>query len=257
MAHLLYSNGITEEFNPKNLTFTEEELVNLFTEFAEIKSERMIVILNTWGIYGVNSNNDPADFNKIASDMLNIPIYSRVLFVHDSELNIEWNVSDNILYKNYKEHSIEIIKLIEETATDIVNELEASQQYEEKIDHLPQLVTIGATPDKRVLFGFNPNEQTSEFYNHDEFYTFSQKVYNYIIHNKQVKEPFTIYADKKAVIIIDPKYVISFLNTMLEKFKSKEEYEICTDISNIIKTWSLKISTKKTRKRKSSGENKP
>jgi hypothetical protein len=254
VAYCLYSNGITESYRPKDLTFTEEEIVKLFDEFEEIITERLITVLNAWCIYGYSKNPDPIDFNRIASDLIKAPIYSHVLYVHDSEINPNWKVTDSLLYKNYNDFSYDIRKAIDDIASNIINQFASTEDYEEKVSRLPQLITMGATEDKRILFGFNPTEQDKEFYTNDEFYIFSQRVYDYISHNKQVKEPFTIYADKKAVIIIDVKYVVSFLNTMLEKFKSKEDYEICTDISNMIKTWSPK--TKKTRRKKSSDENK-
>lgn len=254
MAILLYSNGISEEFRPAKLTFSELELVSLFNEFAEIKTSRLITVLNTWCIYGVSPNPDPLEFNRIASDIIKTPVYSHVLFVHDSEINPKWNATDNILYRGYTEFLIEIKKEIDLSATNIVDQFEASPEYEEKVNYLPQLETIGITNDnpKRILFGFNPTQQNKEFYENDEFYRFSQKVYDYIIHNKQTKEPFTIYADKKAIIIVDPQHVVSFLNTMLEKFKSKEEYEACTALTKIIKEWTPK--SKKTRRKKSSDE---
>jgi hypothetical protein len=254
MALLLYSNGLTEEYRPIDLTFTEAELVKIFSDFPEIKTNRLITVVNTWCVYGNSPTPDPFEFNRIASDITRSLIYSPALFVHDSEINPAWNATDAILYKSYAEFSFEIRKVVDAAATNIVNELESSTEYEEKVAFLPQLITIGSTPDKRILFGFNPAEQSDEFYKNDEFYKFSQKVYDYLAHNKQEKEPFTIYADKKAIIIVDAAHVVSFLNTMLEKFKSKEEYEICTDISKMIKQWPAK--TKKTRRKKSSDENK-
>lgn len=250
MAILLYSNGLTEDYKPTDFTFTERELTDLFDEFVEIKTSRLITVLNTWCIYGNSPDPDPIEFNRIASDLIKTAVYSHVLYVHDSEINPNWKATDSVLYKNYDDFLIEIRKTIDSAAYNIINELQSSEEYGEKMAVLPQLITIGATPDKRILFGFNPTDQTDDFYKNDEFYIFSQKVYEYISHNKQLKEPFTIYADKKAVIIIDPQYIISFLNTMLEKFKNKEDYEICTDLSNIIKSWSSK--TKKIGRKKSS-----
>ena len=253
MAFLLYSNGLSEEYKPKSLIFTESELIDLFKEFSEIRTCRLITMINTWCIYGISLNPDPMEFNRIAAELIKAPVYSHVLYVHDSEIDPKWNVTDSTLYKSYIEFLIEIRKTVDTVAAEIVNQLEAVQQLEGKIPFLPHLAMIGSTPDKRILFGFNPTEQPKEFYEHDEFYKFSQKVYDYISHNKQEKEPFTIYADKKAIIVIDTQHVISFLNTILEKFKSKEEYEICIDISNIIKQWPTK--TKKIRRKKSSDQN--
>jgi hypothetical protein len=253
MAVLLYSNGITESYRPKHLVFTEEELLHLFDEFSEIKTSRLTKILNTWCIYGYVSKPEPIEFNKLASDILGEAVYSHILFVHDSELDNNWNVSESILYKSYGEFLEEIHKYIDTVAANVIEQIRMTDEYEDKNIILPQLIAIGATKNKQILFGYNPDEQTKEFYNNEEFYKFSKKVYEYLIRNKPQKEPFTIYADKKAIIVVDTPHVIAFLNSLLEKFKSKEEYEICVDISNMIKEWPQKA--KKSRRKKSTSEN--
>lgn len=253
MSVLLYNNGIIEQYKPKDFTFSEDELIHLFSEFNEIKTFRLTNILNTWCIYGSASPNpDPTEFNRIASEIIKELIYSHVLFVHDSELDPKWKVSDSILYKGYNEFMVEITKLIDSTANNILQEFQSQEGYENAPNYLPQLISIGTTDDKRILFGFNPNEQTKEFYEHEEFYIFLQKVFNFLTKNKQKKEPFTIYEDKKAIIVIDTDNVKTFLTSMLEKFKSKEEYEICTKIAQMIDAWPPKkrnvrknVSTKK------------
>jgi len=244
MGVLLYGNGITEDYRPEKLVFTEDELVSLFDEFEEIKTTRIASLINTWCIYGVNAINDSNDFNRIAADILKEPVYSQALFVHDSEINPDWKATDSVLYKSYGEFLGVLKKVIDDTAANILNELAATADYENKIDYLPQLSTLGATPDKRILFSYNPDDQSREFYDHDEFYKFSQKVYEYITKNKQEKEPFTIYADKKAVIIIESLKVQKFLDSLLEKFKSKEDYEICTTLTQIISDWKTIINSK-------------
>ena len=249
MAFLLYSNGLSEEYKPKSLIFTESELIDLFKEFSEIRTCRLITMINTWCIYGISLNPDPMEFNRIAAELIKAPVYSHVLYVHDSEIDPKWNVTDSTLYKSYIEFLIEIRKTVDTVAAEIVNQLEAVQQLEGKIPFLPHLAMIGSTPDKRILFGFNPTEQPKEFYEHDEFYKFSQKVYDYISHNKQEKEPFTIYADKKAVIVIKKDKVNPFLETLLQKFQSKEEYEICVNITKIMKDWTQ--TNKPSRKKRS------
>lgn len=240
MAVILYANGLTEEYKSNDLTFSEEELINIFSEFPMIKTTRVSSLINTWCIYGNNEN--PDNYNKLASDIIDEPVYSHVLFVHDSEINPEWRATDSILYKGYEEFIISLKKIIDDVAINIVNEIEISQDLKGKADYLPQLNTIGATKDNKILFSYNPDDQTKEFYNNEEFNNFSQKVYNYIINNKQDKEPFTIYSDKHAIIIIESKKVNQFLNTLLENFKNKEEYEICTNITKMIKHWTNKTS---------------
>jgi len=237
MGVVVYSNGITEDYRPSNLVFTEDELVKLFTEYTRIKTVRLPYLVNTWCIFG-EGNSDPTEFNRIVSDMTRESVFSHALFIHDSEINPKWNATDNILYKGYEEFVIMMKKMIDDVAVNILNEFASTTEFQSKVDILPQLVTLGATEDKRILFAYNPNDQSKEFYLNEEFYKFSQKVYGYISENKQEKEPFTIYADKKAVIIIETLQVKTFLNSLLEKFKSKEEYEICTHITKIMKDWS-------------------
>jgi len=254
MALILYSNGLTEIYKPKNSIFSEEELVSLFSEFSEIKTVRLNSILNAWCIYGYSKNEDLIDFNRIASDIIKESIYSHVLYVHDSELNTKWNVTDFVISKNYNEFLDEIKKYIDIIAKTILQEYEENEQT---ADIIPQLITMGSTIDKRILFLFDPEEQSKEFYENEEFYRFSQRVYEYISNNKQEKEPFTIYSDKKAMIIVNTSNVKTFLNTILEKFKSKEEYEICTDISKIIDKWTpKKEKIKRKYVRKNKNENK-
>jgi hypothetical protein len=236
MAVVVYSNGITEDYKPSELVFTEEELVKLFTEFPDIKTVRIPTILNTWCIFG-SGINDPMEFNRIVSDIVKEAVYSHALFVHDSEINPDWKATDSVLYKGYSEFIGTMKRVIDDVAANIVNELAATEEYEDKVDHLPQLETLGATPDKRIMFLYNPDDQTKSFYNNDEFSKFSKKVYDYISANHQIKEPFTLYADKKAVIIVERGKVEAFLSSILEDFKKREEYEICTNITKMIDEW--------------------
>lgn len=255
MGVVVYNNGITENYKPSKLIFTEQELVTLFTEYDHIKTVRIPYLINTWCIFG-EGNSDPTDFNRIVSDIVQESIFSHALFIHDSEVNPDWNSTDNILYKGYEDFIIMMKKVIDDVAMNILNEFNNAEEYAGKVNYLPLLVTIGATNDKRILFGYNPDDQTKEFYNHEEFYKFSQRVYNYITENKQDKEPFTIYADKKAIIIIDTPKIQAFLDTLLEKFKNKEDYEICTHITKIMHDWTNPIKKKQPRKKANASEQK-
>jgi len=53
----------------------------------------------------------------------------------------------------------------------------------------------------------------------------------------QKSEPFTIYEDTKAIIIIPTEKVKAFLDSMITEYTNKEEYEICTNISNMLYDW--------------------
>lgn len=255
MAIILYNNGITEDYKPKDLVFTEEELLHLFSEYPEVKTSRVIPILNSWCIFGKNSNVE--DFNRMASEITGETINSHALFVHDSEINPNWKMTDDILYKPYSDFAKSVKSLVNDVAAKIVEELQAQSEYEGKSDHLPLLMTVGTSIDKRIIFDFDPYEQSENFYSNEEFDIFSEKIYDYLLTNKQEKEPFTIYEDKKAMIIIQTDKVTYFLKLLEENFKSKEEYEVCTEITKMIKDWTKLTQPKKTRvKRKKSDDNK-
>lgn len=243
MAVLLYSNGITEDYIPQSFTFSERELVNLFSDFTHIKTKRIINILNCWCIWGENQQYDPIDFNRISSDILEEAIYSPALFVHDSEINPNWNVTDNILYRNYSEFLTDIKGEIDGVAIDIIEQF---QNYDEEdgVKKMPVLETLGPTKDKRVLFSFNPEKQHKEFYEHEQFLLFSKRAFDYIKSHVQDEEPFTIFADKKAIIVVDTKKVPIFINKMLDKFKDVEQYEICNELTTIMNTWNESLSQK-------------
>jgi hypothetical protein len=252
---LLYSNGITENYNAKCYMFTEKELVFLFSEYKVIKTKRLITVLNTWCIWGENEIFDPMDLNRISSDILEEAVYSHCLFVHDSELNPDWKVTDNILYRNYQEALADMRKLIDSAATDIINEYKNYEEGNEDAKKLlPVLETLGPTKDKRILFSFKPNDQYTEFYENEEFNLFSKKVYDYIHSHTQDEEPFTIYADKKAIIIVNTLDVPAFIDKILEKFKKSEQYEICKELVVIMSNWNKMLKKPKLNKKKSSSD---
>jgi hypothetical protein len=245
-ALLLYTNGIVEDYRPQSLVFTEKELIDLFNEYKTIRTKRLITVLNTWCIWGQNDTFDILDLNRIVSDILQEPIYSHALFIHDSEIDTKWKAADNILYRNYAEFLADIKKLIDIVAADIINEYKAFEYENEDIaKSLPVLTTLGPTKDKRVLFSFNPADQNAEFFENEEFALFSKKVYEYIHTHEQDEEPFTIYADKKAIIIIDTPNVPLFMNKILEKFKKVEQYEICKELTNIMSNWNKMLKMPK------------
>lgn len=250
MAIILYNNGLIEDFKPKNLVFTEEELLSLFTEFTEVVSARVIPVLNTWCIFGKGNNVD--DFNRIASEIISNKVCSHALFVHDSEINPQWNLTDDILYKSYLDFSNILKSTINEIAEKILQELQSNDEYNGNVEHLPKLTVVGTSNDKKIIFEFNPNEQSPEFFKNKEFEIFSEKTYYYISINKQDQKPFTIYADNKAIIIINEENIITYLKLLEENFKIKEEYETCNEITKILKEWEniIKPKVKRTKKEK-------
>lgn len=245
---VLFTNGLIEQIKPEKLIFSEQELVNQFKEYEVIKTYRLTEVVNTWCVYGSNVIPDLTNHNKIASELIKDDIFSNTLFIHDSEINPNWKMTDDIIYKSYSEFEYDIKKLINALADKIIKEMNESDEMSGHSIIFPYLEMIGPTIDKRILFSFNPVDQPKEFFENEEFYMFSQKVYDYISSNKQVKEPFTIYEDKKAIIIVETRNVKTFLDSLIDKFKGKEEYEICTNITNLFKDWNKNIK-KRTKKK--------
>ena len=245
---VLFTNGLIEQIKPEKLTFSEQELINQFKEYEVIKTYRLTEVVNTWCVYGSNVIPDLTNHNKIASDLIKDDIFSNVLFIHDSEINPNWKMTDDIIYKSYSEFEYEVKKLINALADKIIKEMNESDEMSGHSIIFPYLEMIGPTIDKRILFSFNPVDQPKEFFENEEFYMFSQKVYDYISNNKQIKEPFTIYEDKKAIIIVETRNVKTFLDSLIDKFKGKEEYEICTSITNLFKDWNKNVK-KRTKKK--------
>ena len=253
MSVILYNNGIIEEYKPENLVFTEDELVKMFTEYEEIKTCRIIPVVNAWCIYGKSLSADENEYNKLASEVSNEDIYSHAIFVHDSEINPKWNATDNIIYNNYTDFNVSIRNLIDNLANQLMTEQNSAavdEEGNEKEIALPQLVSVGATTDKRVLFEYTPENQTDTFYKDEAFNKFSRNVYDFLIANHPKKEQFIIYADKKSIIYVPQESVEEFLNTIINNFTSKEDYERCTLLSNMLKSWNPVNIEKPKRKRR-------
>ncbi len=251
MAIIVYISGYTEELKPKNLVFTEQEIVDLFNDYPIIKTIRPVELLNTWCIFGAGKNN-LTEYNEIASNIIKEDIYSHALFVHDSEINPEWNATDDIIYYSYDKHVENLKTIINSIAEKIMNRLTNSEEYIKSSKNLPILEDFGVTNEfpKRILFKFNPLKQSNTLYESKEFDTFSRKIYEYLTKNKPdfTKESFIIYADAKVIISIDNENVIYFLEKMINQFEREEEYEMCTYIKYLMDEWNKKIESHQNEK---------
>jgi hypothetical protein len=233
MAILVYSNGILEEYKSRKLVFSEYDFFELFKDFKKLRSYRLIFPINSWCLCG--DVDDDEKYNYIASKITGEKICSAALFIHDSEINPDWNITDDILYDDYAKFYEDMKTLL----YDIANEIS-----ENAPEYTPTLEPIGTTIDKKILFAFDIKQQPKEFYAPEIFDKFAERTYQYISKNKQEKEPFTIFSDDKAIIKVETSKVHDFLTAILEKFQSKEEYEICTNIANIRNEWDKIAKTK-------------
>jgi nitrogen regulatory protein PII len=240
VALVIYSNGIFEEFLPVNDTFSDQELVDIFKDYEEIRSFRLAEIPNCWLLWGKMESPPENEYNKLASEIIDEDIFSHLIFLHDSEFNRNWKVTDDILYKDYNY----FIKHVGEYIKDMVNYIahETQKEYEEAgTTSMIFLRAIGYTKDKRVLYVFNPNEQNEEFYI-DGWDKFSVKIYDYLSEHfdKEIPEenkPLVIFADTKVIVIVEDENVNSVIGNVLSHFEKRENYEACSFISDVREKW--------------------
>lgn len=252
MGICLYNNGIVEEVKPIQLTFTEEELTKPFGNYKSIRSKRLTEIPNVWCIWGEMENPDPIEFNRLCTDMLEVYIFSHVLFIHDSEIDPSWELND-MLYKSYEEFKTDLKIFVDEIAQKIMTE---QSQMPQGTSNMIYLSAAGQTEDKHVIYMFNPTEQSDDFYKDGSFSNFSDKIIEYLKTNLKLNEHLTIFADKKIIIEVSKDNVPTLFNKMLKNFEIKEKYEICAEISNIHNKWTDFVQKRKRGRPKKDIENK-
>jgi len=262
MSIILYANGLTEEFRPKENTFLDEELLGIFPDFDKIRSFRLLEIPNVWCLWGENNPIDKLkdEFSKLGSDILEQSCYSPILFIHDTEINYNWNLIDITIFFGYNDFRMEMLKFFENIASDILNERE--RIFEDSGKKLKQIILeqTGVSKDKRIIFKFDIEKQIHEFFMEENLMEFAKKVHDFLKSDYRNGDIFVIYADKNIIIVLDDDHVESFIKKIIDFFESKENYEVCSVLRNTYKKWVKykKENTKliRSNKNKSSNENK-
>lgn len=240
MAVLLYANGLTEEHRPKELTFTDEELLIIFPDFDKTRTYRLREIPNCWCVWG---ENDPIEkrkdeFNKIGSDILEQLCYSPVLFLHDTEINPEWKLTDAMIFSGYEDFKIEMLRFFNDIAEEIIEERE---RIKNETGYDPRaginLDQVGISDDKRIIFKFNIDKQNQEFFIDDNFMEFAQRVHDFLKFKYKDGDIFTILADKNTIMILDDDQVEGFIEKIIAFFRNAEKYEACSILRNTYDKW--------------------
>lgn len=251
MSLLLYTNGLTEEHRAKELIFTDEELLTIFPDFDKTRTYRLSDIPNCWCVWGENEPIDKRDdeFNKIGTDILEQLCYSPILFLHDSEINPEWKLTDNMIFTGYEEFKVEMLKFFNEIAEEIMEEREKIRQEE---GYNPgkglDIDQVGISEDKRIIFKFNMEKQSEEFFRSDNLLEFAQRVHDFLKINYSDDDIFTILADKNTIMVMDDNQVEPFIEKLISFFRNEEKYEACSVLRDIYKKWSEYKKTDKTDK---------
>jgi len=241
MSLIIYSNGIVEEFLPLEDIFSHRELVKSFDDYNMLETYRLSDVPNTWCLWGDTENPPENEWNKIASEIVSEPIHSHLILIHDSELDREWDATDQILQKSYTDWMEDLALFTNEVVENISRERQANLSERDKTSMI-FLTTMGHTADKRVLFGFDPDIQAEDFYSSGAFDTFATKIYEYLDNNFYLEpieesKPFVIFADGKTIVIVENQHMDKFTQHLLSVYEKREDYEICKKITDIKNDW--------------------
>lgn len=244
MAIMQYNSGVVENINPRQVVFTDEELLGYFEENQKLRSRRLSDIPNAWCIWGEDETSAENNFNRLGSRIVGESVYTPILIIHDSELNPDLYLTEKIIHSNYEDFRTTVIGYFDVIAMEILDEMDYHQSEEgfAGSEFPPKLMIIGPTEDKRVLMEFDPELQGPEFWEFDNFSIFASRGFGYLhqFFNKNTNvlgNSFAIYADNKSIIFIRDENVEFVMEKVLENFEVREKYHGCSHIVAMLKKW--------------------
>jgi len=239
MAILLYANGISEEYKPNDHTFTDEELLKFSFDKEKIRSFRLYEVPNTWCIWGERHPKDirEDEANHEGSVIVDQPCWAPILFVHDSEINPDWRLTDEIIISGYPQWKNDLAMFFDEVAKEILEQREEMRKSSSEPPAIMVLEEAGVSEDKRVIYNFDLDKQTDEFFIEKNLHEFARKVHNFLKFSYKNGDVFAIYADKNIIVVTKDNDVKPFIDKILAFFESKENYEACSVIRNTYHKW--------------------
>ncbi|MFW6310707.1 MAG: hypothetical protein ACOC1K_00565, partial [Nanoarchaeota archaeon] len=237
------NSGVIEEFKSKGVVFTDNDILDIFKDFKRIRTKRLLEVPNTWCVWGENDNPDQKEFGPLSSEIVEDDVYSILVFVHDTEIDPSWMLTDNIIYNSYENFKNDIVSFIDEFAAEILNEAQQSKKENNQENNSLFLITLGTTEDKKVIFELDPHKQKSEFWEDKNFQNFAWKVreYFYKKQNGEIKDEviksFKVFEDNKLRVIIKDPYVKTFIDKIIKFYEKREKYEFCKQIKDEYDSW--------------------
>ena len=236
MAVILYPSGVTETYIPEKLVFADSEILKIFNEFTQIRTARLYEVPNTWCVWANNEEDDESIFNKLGSDIVQQNIFSEIMFIHDTELDPAWMLTDDIILNGYEDFRIDLLQFFDDIAENVIKESERIR--EEQGNNLIFLTTIGPSPDKRVFLEFDPHKQSTEFWQRMHFSAFCNKVHEFLSKFYKDGDMFVLFADKKSIILVKDENVDFIMDKIIYEFENyAERYEQCNDLNKVYKSW--------------------
>jgi hypothetical protein len=255
MAILLYNNGITEEYRSGEHTFTDNEILSVLRGFANIRSHRLPDIPNTWCVWGQRNpiNRKEDEFSYLGSEVLEQPCYSPILFIHDTEMDPSWGLTDEIIIQGYDDFRDDISHFLNDIAKDIIDERKRIREENGEDEKTPVIEPFGVSKDKRVIYKFDIDKQPKDFFLNKNLAIFADKVHKFLKFSYKDGDTFAIYADKQMIFVLEDDKVQHFVSRMVAFFESQENYEACSILRNTYDKWNK--FKKKKEKENSEGKN--
>lgn len=246
---LLYGNGLTEEIISSNLTFSDDEILEIFSDYSTIETKRLEEVPNTWCIWGVNSDRKEEDYNKLASDVIQEHCYSHLAILHDTEVDPSWNLTDSVIYDGYDQFKTKILLFLDEIAREVIKDIERAREENGNNERTLILDQLAISTDKRVIFKLDINKQIPGFFHKDNFTEFAIKCERFISESYKDGDIFPIFADKRMIIVMDDDQVKIFIDSLIKIFQDNEEFEKCSIINRIYNQW-VEYKEKKSKPKK-------
>ncbi len=239
MAIILYPSGVLRDYRPKGSTFTDKEILELYKKFPKVRTKRLFDIPNTWMVWANTQKNEKDAFSHIGSSIIEEEVFTPILFVHDTEMDISWALSDDPILYTYKQFNVELRQFIDGIARDLITENNADWESGASNKNLIMLTTIGSTSDNRVLFDFLPTNQQEDFWKL-RFDEFAEKTIKFLI-EKQDRAfgelGVIIFSDKKIMIRVRHEHFLELLEKLNDYSEKHEQYEWCSFIKYFKDPW--------------------
>jgi len=256
MSVALYQNGIIEEFKPKEHTFSDQELIDIFDDYQIIRSKRLDEVPNTWCVWGDKENVKEDEYSGMASFIVQEDIFSIIIFIHDTEINQSWKLTDEVIYKNYNNFKVEIMVFIDKMAQKTI-EVTKKRREEEGHKDLIYLETMGSTDvSKKIIFELDPTKQDKDFYEDENFKHFAQKSKEFLTNKYKIQDVFYIYEDGKMKMYVPDKNVEIMMRHIIQFFEKREKYEKCKELQDVLTEWKKFKKKKKENKKDNKNNNK-
>lgn len=240
MAVKVNNDGRVERVQPQNGTYFNvdmlEQLVGGWPEPTKVGP--------IWVIINGDATKGPDNYNEIASNFFQIPIYGAVISLSPLELPPEWDLVDDYDRKFTIDESDEgfIDALQSRMFMDPFNS-PMSENFQWDPD-FPNVSGMGPMPSMKEIFGkpkkdeffYNPNKPKHPETSDENYENFLKDSYAHIIKcSAENFKEFIVYEDQLNVVKVRSKGDrIKTINQVIKALIKDEDYEKCANLRDIL-----------------------